>query len=87
MIDDEYDTDIWEYDQIEYLDSEGRPARFKPGEMVYLCPTGRIEEVVIQQRHYDYPTTEVFFGNVMLTNNGHCNGWQLKKLDEFGDPI
>lgn len=57
---------------------------FMSGERVYVCPLQLEATVIRQQKCYDGPGCDHFWGNVELLYDdgvkGVSNSWQLKKL-------
>ena len=64
------------------LDSNGNPAKFRPGDRVNVLPLKMEATVIEQYRSYDYP--DWFWGNVRLKFDdgaeGTSNSWQLEKV-------
>jgi len=91
----DYDEDDTVWDKIQSarsalgLDSNGNEAPFQPGDRVIFLPEKTLGTVEKQTLHYD--CDERFWGNLMLKmDNGtrlHCNCWQTRKLDQFGNPV
>lgn len=68
----------------ETLDSNGKPATFKPGDRVLVLPNKMNATVERQILHYDCGDT--FWGNLELLYDdgvrGISNSWQVRKLED-----
>jgi hypothetical protein len=68
----------------ERVDSEGRPAKFRKGDRVFVMPVKQEATVIRQILHYDM--NETFWGNLELEyddgTKGVSHGWQVKRIEE-----
>ena len=66
------------------IDPNGKDAKYKPGERVYVHPLKQQATVIRQILHYDM--NESFWGNLELQyddgSKGISNSWQCSKVVE-----